>query len=250
LDSEKAFDDLLEAFPFSGYIKSSLLDGVYKTVADTAINNLSPGSSILDFGCGPCDKIGVLSFLGFNCSACDDLQDDWHQKENNLQKILNFSKSLNIEFYKSDGQSIPNINETFDMIMLNDVIEHLHNSPRSLLLSLLDKLNDNGILLITVPNAGNIRKRLALLFGKTNMPNFSEYYWSGDPWRGHVREYVYNDLKQLSEFLNLTIIILKGKNHMLEKVPGILLPLYKIITSIFTDWRDSWLLVAQKKTVN
>ena len=49
---------------------------------------------------------------------------------------------------------------------------------------------------------------------------------------------------------NLKIIILKGKKHMLEKVPGILLPLYKIITSIITNWRDSWLLVAQKKAVN
>ena len=131
--------------------------------------------------------------------------------------------------------------------MLNDVIEHLHNRPRPLLISLIEKLKDDGILLITVPNAGNIRKRIDLLIVKTNLPNFSDYYWSKEPWRGHVREYVYNDLKQLSDFLDLKLIILNGKNHMLQKVPKVLLPLYKLITLLFTNWRDSLLLVAQKK---
>ena len=83
--------------------------------------------------------------------------------------------------------------------MLNDVIEHLHNSPRSILLALLEALKDEGVLLITVPNAGNIRKRLDLLRGKTNLPPFSQYYWHPDPWRGHVREYVHGDLEQLAQ---------------------------------------------------
>ena len=221
MDSKKAFQNLVKSFPFPGYIEPKELSGVYKTVAEVTKNNLRPGSSILDFGSGPCDKIGMLSFLGFNCSACDDLEDDWHKEDNNFQKILDYAKSLKIKFYHSDGESIPKMTDKFDMIMLNDVIEHLHNSPRPLLISLIENLKDDGILLITVPNAGNIRKRIDLLIGKTNLPNFSDYYWSKDPWRGHVREYVYNDLKQLSDFLDLKLIILKGKNHMLQKVPKV-----------------------------
>ena len=247
MSSKEAFQNLVKSFPFPNYIESKELDGVYKTVAKITTKHLEPGSSILDFGSGPCDKIGMLSFLGFDCSACDDLQDDWHKEENNSQKILDYAKSLKIKFYHSDGKSILQMPDKFDMIMLNDVIEHLHNSPRSLLMPLIANLKVGGILFITVPNAGNIRKRIALLFGKTNFPNFSSYYWSKDPWRGHVREYVYDDLKELSNFLDLELKILEGRHHMLQKVPKFFLPLYKLITSIFSNWRDSWLLVAQKK---
>ena len=58
------------------------------------------------------------------------------------------------------NQLINSQKKEFDMIMLNDIIEHLHESPKELLLSLLALLKDDGILFITVPNAGNIKKRL------------------------------------------------------------------------------------------
>ena len=133
------------------------------------------------------------------------------------------------------------------MIMLNDVIEHLHNSPRSLLESLIERLKYNGILFVTVPNAGNIRKRINLLIGKTNMPPFSEYYWCQDPWRGHIREYVYDDLKKLAKYLNLKDVKVQGENHMLERIPKVFRPIFLFITTIFPGWRDSWSLIAKKQ---
>ena len=42
-------------------------------------------------------------------------------------------------------------------------------------------------------DASNIRKRIDLLLGKTNLPPFDGYYWSPDPWRDHNREYVLDD---------------------------------------------------------
>ena len=66
-------------------------------------------------------------------------------------------------------------------------------------------------------------------------------------WRGHIREYVYDDLKKLAQYLDLKVIDIRGENHMLQKVPKILLPIYLSVTAIFTGWRDSWSLVAQKK---
>ncbi len=246
MNAEKAFKDLIIKFPFKGYINTNSLNGIYKTVANVAIKNLKPGASILDFGSGPCDKTGLLKLMGFNCTACDDLQDEWHTEENNREKILNFANSLDIQFYQLNGNELPFENESFDMVILNDVIEHLHNSPRSLLESLIEKLKYNGILFITVPNAGNIRKRINLLIGKTNMPPFSEYYWYQGPWRGHNREYVYDDLKKLAKFLNLKDVNIRGENHMLERIPKVIRPIYLFITTIFPGWRDSWSLIAKK----
>jgi len=246
MNAEKAFKDLIIKFPFNGYINTNSLNGIYKTVANVAIKNLKPGDSILDFGSGPCDKTGLLKLMGFNCTACDDLQDEWHTEENNREKILNFANSLDIQFYQLHGNELHFENESFDMVILNDVIEHLHNRPRSLLESLIEKLKYNGILFITVPNAGNIRKRINLLIGKTNMPPFSEYYWHQGPWRGHNREYVYDDLKKLAKFLNLKDVNIQGENHMLERIPKVIRPIYLFITSIIPGWRDSWSLIAKK----
>ena len=105
-----------------------------------------------------------------------------------------------------------------------------------------------GFLFITAPNAVNIRKRLDVLNGKTNLPSYEPFYWSFSPWRGHIRKYVKNDLELLSKYLNLNIIKLEGCHHMLQKVSKKILPLYCFATIFFKGWRDSWVLVAQKPT--
>ena len=63
----------IEEFPFEGYIlPEKTVKGAYSNIANIALRYLQPGSTILDFGCGPCDKTAVLQFLGFHCSAYDD----------------------------------------------------------------------------------------------------------------------------------------------------------------------------------
>lgn len=133
------------------------------------------------------------------------------------------------------------------MIMLNGVIEHLHDSPRNLLNELLSLAKPEGLLFVTVPNAVNIRKRIHVLFGKTNYPFFEGFYWYPHHWTGHVREYVRNDLVELSKYLNLEILEIRGCDHMLEKLPTAVRPAYLFLTRIFTGWKDCWLLVARKK---
>ena len=58
------------------------------------------------------------------------------------------------------------------MVMSHDVLEHLHHSPRDLLNDLCELIKPNALLFITVPNAVNIRKRIDVLRGKTNLPDY------------------------------------------------------------------------------
>jgi 2-polyprenyl-3-methyl-5-hydroxy-6-metoxy-1,4-benzoquinol methylase len=247
---EEAIQRTIEAFPFDGYMlpEKDKEKGAYSNIAKTVLRYLEPGSRILDFGCGPCDKTAVLQHLGFRCSAYDDLEDDWHQISGNREKIISFANECGIDFKlattKIDALFQKN---SFDMIMLNDVLEHLHDSPRDLLNDLLELLKSNGLLFVTVPNAVNIRKRIDVLFGRTNLPRFEGYYWYPGAWRGHIREYVRNDLVLLSEYLDCEILELRGCDHMLQKLPGSIRPAYLLVTSIFPDFKDSWLLVASKK---
>lgn len=244
---DEAIRRAVEEFPFEGYILPEIAKGAYLNIANIALRYLQPGSTILDFGSGPCDKTAVLQFLGFHCSAYDDLQDYWHQIEGNREKILSFAKKCGIDFKQADAGMMPFDKNSFDMVMLHDVLEHLHDSPRDLLNDLLELAKPNGLLFVTVPNAVNIKRRIDVLFGKTNMPRFQGYYWYPGTWRGHIREYVRNDLVELSEYLNLEVLELRGCDHMLDKLHSSLRPVYLLLTSIFRGWKDSWLLVARKR---
>jgi hypothetical protein len=84
------------------------------------------------------------------------------------------------------------------------------------------------------------------LFGRTNLPSFESFYWYPGPWRGHVREYVKDDLYKLCEYLSLTILELRGCDHMLERIHPALRSFYLGATWIAPSWKDSWLLVARK----
>lgn len=245
---DEAIQRVINEFPFEGYVTpEGVASGAYSNVAKTALRYLQHGSSILDFGCGSCDKTAVLQLLGFRCSGYDDLQDDWHQIPGNREKILSFTNQCGIDFKLASTGQYPFEKCSFDMCMLHDVLEHLHDSPRELLNDLLELVKPDGLLFVTVPNAVNIRKRINVLFGKTNLPDFEDFYWYPGHWRGHIREYVRNDLVKLAEYLNLEVLEVRGCDHMLLKLPKSIRPAYLFITKFFPGWKDSWLLVARKR---
>jgi SAM-dependent methyltransferase len=231
-------------FPYDGYMDIS--NDSYVNITNTITKYLKPKARILDFGSGPCDKTAIIQQLGYQCSAFDDLGDDWHLVDGNREKIIDFAKSFEIDFRLASDGYLPFDKNSFDMVMAHDVLEHLHDSPQALLNDLAELIKPNGFLFITVPSAVNIKKRIEVFFGKTNLPDFSTYYWSKGSWRGHVREYVYDDLKMLSEYLGFKIEELHGCHHMLHLVPKSILPLYLAITKILPNLQDSWLLVARK----
>jgi len=215
-------------------------------VARTVLKWLQPGAKVLDFGAGPCDKTAVLALLGFECTSYDDLQDDWHQIGGNRDKILSFAEQVGIRYEVAVEGNLPFESNEFDMVMLHDVLEHLHDSPRDLLNDLMACVKPGGYLFVTVPNAVNLRKRLAVLRGKTNLAPFATYYWYPGAWRGHIREYVKDDLVQFADFLGLETVELRSCHHMLSRLPTYARPVFVAVTAIAQGWRDSWLLVARK----
>ncbi|MGA3010659.1 MAG: methyltransferase domain-containing protein [Terracidiphilus sp.] len=238
-----AIQTVKEAFPFQRYMDHTQYSCA--NIATTVLRHVPIGSKILDFGSGPCDKTATLSVLGYRCSAIDELKDDWHLEPGNREKILSFAAQMGIDLYVSTNASVLETDNVFDLVMMNDVIEHLHQSPRRLLNELLEKLKPNGLLLITVPNAVNIRKRLDVMLGRTNYPPFESFFWY-DEWRGHVREYTRHDLESLAELLGIECRELRACDHMIDKVPYRLRWAYKSVTSVATAWKDSWLLLARK----
>jgi len=243
MDVESAIEELGRIFPFPGYTGPQR--DAYLNLARTVSRYVGKGGKILDFASGPCDKTAVLQLLGYKCSACDDLQDDWHSLAGNRQKILDFAVSVGIDF-RQQPDAPPFNHESFEMAMLLEVLEHLHESPRELINVVAQLVKPEGYLLVTVPNAVNLRKRIDVIRGKTNLPPFDNFYWYPGPWRGHVREYCRRDLLLLAEYSNLEPLELHGCDQMAYRVPSAFRKAYKYVTDIFDSLKDSWIMVLRK----
>jgi 2-polyprenyl-3-methyl-5-hydroxy-6-metoxy-1,4-benzoquinol methylase len=240
---ERACADALASFPFPGYFDPAL--GGHRSIVRTVARYLAPGSRLLDFGAGAADKTAPLAAMGYRCTAVDDLSDEWHQRGNARQRIIDYARGVGIEYLASPAEIPPN--ETFDMLMLHDVLEELHDSPRHLLIDLLSHVREGGFLFVTVPNHVNLRKRLAVLFGRTNNPRFEVFYWyPGQKWRGPVREYSRGDCEALAHALDLEVVELTGAHHMLGQVPSRLRRAYLAASRTMPNTRDTWSMVARK----
>jgi SAM-dependent methyltransferase len=243
---DEAVAQVWKTFPNEAYLHADR-ERAWRTVARYVEKYVKPGGGVMDFGSGPCDTAAVLAQRGFRVAAGDDLQDAWHLLPGMREKILGFAREWNVDFRVLEhDKPLPWGPQQFDMVMLHHVLEHLPDSPKGLMNAVLATLKDEGYLFVSVPSAVNIRKRLDILRGRTNYPPYEQYYWMPGTWRGHRREYCRDDLARMARYLGLTLVELTTYHFMLNRVPGPAQGVYKAVTSIFPDWRDSWILIAQR----
>jgi len=89
--------------------------------------------------------------------------------------------------------------DKFDVITFIDVLEHLKN-PKNALEKVMNNLEKDGKIIISVPNIANWKIRLNLLFGRFN------YTKIGILDETHLRFFTYKTIKNLLSSLNLKII--------------------------------------------
>lgn len=97
-------------------------------------------------------------------------------------------------------QKLPYEDETFDVVIFSEVIEHLRVHPVLPLRDIRRVLKAEGCLVLTTPNVARLTNVLALLFGKNVFEDFKrELQPQGhitDSWT-HIREYTLEELKSL-----------------------------------------------------
>ena len=108
---------------------------------ETILAKSIKGTKILDIGCG---EGGILSFFaekGFQCFGLD----------NNKARV-EFAQSRQTDNIKFINVEIENFNcdETFDLVLMLDVIEHVKDKTKALL-NIKRILGESGIFLLTFP---------------------------------------------------------------------------------------------------
>lgn len=113
------------------------------------------GKKIMDIGCGPCVDIHFL--IADNEVHGIEISD----------KALSIAKVFGVIPHKLDLSKIDKLpfdDESFDIIIATDILEHLF-SPKNLLLEVQRVLRPDGFAIISVPNHFYWSMRLRILMG-------------------------------------------------------------------------------------
>jgi 2-polyprenyl-3-methyl-5-hydroxy-6-metoxy-1,4-benzoquinol methylase len=229
----EALEEVERTFPFDNYLFDM---APHMFVARLIYGRLLPkGGRILDLGGGACDKAAVLARLGYECEVWDDLKDPWHRAGENVEIIKHYARCMGVVLRERNVGESAFEQESFDLVMLIDVVEHLHESPRYMLNAAIRSLRKEGILLVVTPNSANLRKRIAVLLGGTNHTPAREFFDSSGRWRGHVREWTKSETVHLLRWMGLVEIRRKTFHGLLgQRVSSpTLCLLYRVLAAPF-----------------
>lgn len=146
------------------------------------IEYVGDGKTVLEIGCG---KGAITRHLkNKNCKvACIEINEDYAKE----------AKCFCTEIIIGDVESLNKLSlpeESFDIILYGDVLEHLKN-PAEVIKNFSKYLKKEGYIVISIPNIANWRIRLNLLFGKFN------YQDDGILDKTHLRFYTKKTLKNM-----------------------------------------------------
>jgi SAM-dependent methyltransferase len=196
-----------------------------------------PGSRLLDLGGGISSFAPMASELGFETILIDDFEggggvayptnSNQEQTSNarplapgevsaqESKLILERMQAHGIHVHKLDFLSapLPIETESIDVATCIHSLEHWHNTPKPLFAELRRIIKSGGYLLLVTPNAVNLRKRIAVVMGKSNLPTLDQWY-NEPTFRGHVREPVIGDLCRLLEWNKFVVREIAGRNFI------------------------------------
>jgi len=159
------------------------------------LKTISKGSKVLEVGCA---HGRMTKYLKENLD-CDITIVEVDKEAGKVASQYSNNAILggagNIEdtywFYETDGKK-------FDHIIFADVLEHLSN-PEAVLLKAMERLSDNGSILISIPNISHNAVLIDLLQDKF------EYRETGILDKTHVKFFTHNSLRQMIEKIGLSI---------------------------------------------
>lgn len=248
-----AFERMVTEYPFD----TTYVEGTQRRTNTVAalIRELEGNQcTVLSLGAGACNVEAVLSQLGHEIVAVDDLNDDWHKLGENQARIEDFAQSMDIEFVNnhiSPSSSLPG--NGFDIVMALDVLEHI-SEPRPFLNTAVSHLKTGGHLIILTPNVVHLANRFRFLLGQSPSVNVEYMYWNIGPFRSHINEYTIDELQWMLETHGLEDIGVACINQSVRKMQGsvgglglnILFAVYSRISALREQWKDTQVMWAKK----
>ncbi|MEQ1861143.1 MAG: class I SAM-dependent methyltransferase [Chthoniobacteraceae bacterium] len=181
---------------------------------------LAPGKRLLDLGAGICWFDPLAAKLGADVILADDFgggggvtQAD---RSDALEMLDRYRREFGIEIVEQDilRDPLPLPDSSIDGVTCFHSLEHWHHSPKALFAEIRRVLRPGGWLILATPNAANLRKRLHVILGANIWSGLEEWYHDAPVFRGHVREPIVRDLRQLCEWNGFRVTTTLGRNFI------------------------------------
>lgn len=200
--------------------------------------DLPPGATVIDIG-GGIMAVLISKILGIKCYVGD-------VNEGAAADV----RELGIDFLHVDLMSEESALEAmFDLVVLQEVIEHLPQPPYVVFRRIMRFLKPGGLLFVTTPNGSRMRNILYMLAGRPVLDNF-RYPGSGES-LGHQQEYILPQLVWQLEKAGMAPVYAgqyddgwKGANRIAHLTHLLLKP-----ANLFPHLRNG-LMVAARKTAD
>jgi ubiquinone/menaquinone biosynthesis C-methylase UbiE len=212
----------------------------------------SPGV-LLDIGCGVGFMSAVVSQIGYAVDCLD--------ASNNLKEEV--IQQFNLKFSECNVESapIPYPDNTFDVVLLTEVLEHFNYNPLVPLYEIRRVLKPGGKLFLTTPNMASIFALYTILMGDNVSGNLNQVLGRG--WQKqygqhqvfrdmHFRYYTIKDVRQLMQIAGFSIIkyrsLVRGDPATRNLPRRLFLYLAKTIVASTNSriWGDTVYVIAKK----
>ncbi len=131
---------------------------------------VSEEAKIIDIGCGYGHQLYILHHLGFKNLYGIEIAE--HSLKIALQELGDFADIQKIDAFNF----LPRNHDSFDVIILNDVLEHIPSSRTIELLRLINgALKPGGIVSIRVPNMASLLSSYSMYLDFTHLVGFTEF---------------------------------------------------------------------------
>jgi len=151
---------------------------------------------VLDIGCGRANLAVALKGRGYIVSGVDI-------SDKALKETSEFLKDAFCFNVEDDIWPKELLDKKYDMIVASEIIEHLF-LPNEFMKKVTGLLEENGKIVVTIPNFLFWKNRLKMSFGKF------KYEEKGLLDFGHIRFFTYETAKELFEYCDLKV---EKENH-------------------------------------
>lgn len=174
------------------------------------IQNTPKNTEILEVGCIPCQFHTLLKCFGYNIQGIDIAPE--------RLKLFIEKYRLNIQKVDIENERFPFNDDSFGLILFNEVIEHLRLNPFNALKEIHRVLRRGGSLLLSTPNITYVHRLNFFLSCRSYQGNpikiFEKVKNLGHI--GHYRIYTFLELNEMLTYVGFKVnsVFYKGKPNI------------------------------------